>query len=318
MMNDRTQWLADIGWGIFIHYLVNEKSQDKAATTSRKWNSMINSFNVEGLADQLESVNAGYLFITVGQTSGHYCAPNPVYDSIVGINPSKCSERDLVMDLHTALDRKGIKLMAYVPSDGSSMDPAARERLEWECNWTDDWGSEIKGLRLAGYQRKWESILREWSLRWGKKISGWWVDGCYFADAMYRHEDEPNFRSFAGALKAGNPDAITAFNPGVFTPLRCHTEFDDYTAGEISKALPECHGPWVKFGNHNARYHVLTYLGEKWCGTTPRFPDELVTGYTKHIIAKGGAITWDVPTDINGLIPAPFLNQLKTLSSSIR
>ena len=43
--------------------------------------------------------------------------------------------------------------------------------------------------------------------RWGQKVWGWWFDGCYFADAMYRHPDAPNFASFAAAAKAGNPDA---------------------------------------------------------------------------------------------------------------
>ena len=54
------------------------------------------------------------------------------------------------------------------------------------------------GGRLAEFQRKWEAVIREWSLRWGKSVSGWWIDGCYFADQMYRFDDEPNFASFAG------------------------------------------------------------------------------------------------------------------------
>jgi hypothetical protein len=52
----------------------------------------------------------------------------------------------------------------------------------------------------------------------GTKVSGWWIDGCYFADEMYRHEGNPSFRSFTAALKAGNPNGIVAFNPGVVVP----------------------------------------------------------------------------------------------------
>ena len=41
-----------------------------------------------------------------------------------------------------------------------------------------------EGWRLEGFQRNWEAIIREWSLRWGKSVSGRWIDGCCFADQM--------------------------------------------------------------------------------------------------------------------------------------
>ncbi len=34
------------------------------------------NFDTDGLADQLEGIGARYLFITVGQLSGFFCAPN--------------------------------------------------------------------------------------------------------------------------------------------------------------------------------------------------------------------------------------------------
>ena len=130
---------------------------------------------------------------------------------------------------------------------------------------------------------------------------------------MYRHDDEPNFRSLAAALRSGNPDALVAFNPGVVVPVVCHTEHEDCTAGEIARALPECPGAWVERNGHNARYHVLSYLGESWCKGEPRFPDEMVVGYTRHVMSKGGVVTWDVPIQRSGLIPAPFVAQLSEI-----
>jgi len=44
-------------------------------------------------------------------------------------------------------------------------------------------------------QRHWEAVCREWSLRWGDRVSRWWIDGPYDA-AAYSHPDEPNYRSF--------------------------------------------------------------------------------------------------------------------------
>ena len=296
-MRANIEWFKACGWGVFTHYLTNKD------TPAEEWNQQVANFDVNGLAEQLESVRAKYYFITIGQNSGHYCAPNSTYDSIVEIKPSKCSDRDLISDLYTVLNPKGIKLLVYLPSGAPAQDAIAVERLEWQST----------GNRLVAFQKKWESVIREWSLRWKEKVCGWWIDGCYFADEMYRHEEPPNFKSFAEALKAGNSDSIVAFNPGVLVPVISLTEYEDFTAGEISNAFPVCPGPQVD----GAQYHILSYLGQSWGKGPLRFPDEFVIGYTKHVISRGGVVTWDVPIQKGGLISEPFLKQLQTLSEGI-
>ena len=321
-MHDRTEWFAACGWGVFCHYLGAPPSSDGGADlTADAWNSQVDAFDVNGLANQLAEIGAPYFFITIGQNSGHYLAPNATYDHYVGIEPSKCSRRDLVADLYAALNPRGIKLLVYLPSGAPAADPVAVERLGWawgfEGSWPYAWGTRRTGARLATFQLKWEAVVREWSERWGAKARGWWIDGCYFADEMYRHPDAPNFASFAAALRAGNHDSLVAFNPGVLTPVICHTEHEDYTAGEIAQALPECPGPWVERDGHKARYHVLSYLGESWCRGQPRFPDELAIGYTLHVTGKGGVITWDVPSERSGLIPEPYIRQLEAIGRAM-
>ena len=70
-------------------------------------------------------------------------------------------------------------------------------------------------------------------------------------------------------------------------------------------------------GDHKAQYHILSYLGADWCrGDRPRFPDEFAIGYTKHVNAKGGVVTWDVPIEESGLIRAAFLPQLQRLGAA--
>lgn len=321
----RTNWLREAKWGVFIHYLTG------AETTSEEWNAMIDGFKAEELARQLESVGASYFFITIGQTSGHYCAPNATYDEIARVYPSKCSRRDLVSDLYDALSPKGIRLMVYMPSEGPSVQPE-KDRFGYKyCYVTDENGRRVQPLRFTGerlveFQLKWQAVIREWSLLWGKKVSGWWVDSCYAADAMYRFPDAPNFKSFADALRAGNPDALVAFNPGVKTPVIRWSEEDDYTAGEIMGALPV--GDFARDADKKrgadrfdsisadvdgAQYHILSHLGKYWSSGAPRFPDELVAGYTRFVIEHGGAITWDVPKLENGLIPNEYIRQLSLL-----
>ena len=78
-------------------------------------------------------------------------------------------------------------------------------------------------------------MIRDWSQRWGDKVSGWWFDGCYWPNAMYRGAQMPNFASFAAAARAGNSSSIVAFNPGVIGRLLSITPEEDYTAGEINE-----------------------------------------------------------------------------------
>ena len=122
------------------------------------------------------------------------------------------------------LARRGVRTIAYMPAGPPAQQRAAVEALGCTPKWdATGWGigpgtflrrREVDE-RLSEFQRNWEAVIREWSLRWGKLVAGWWVDGAYFADRMYRHEDAPNFRSFAEAMKAGNSEAVVAFNPGV-------------------------------------------------------------------------------------------------------
>ena len=314
-----TDWFHDARWGAFTHYLGAPPSSDGGGElTADAWNAQVDAFDVAGLAQQLEATQARYHFITLGQNSGHYCSPNATYDAIVGIQPSKCSRRDLVADIASALEPMGVRLLVYLPAGAPAADPVAMERLKWRWGYRGDWpkvhGGPTRGERLAEFQRHWEAVIREWSLRWGTRVHGWWIDGCYFADDMYRFDDEPNFASFAAALKAGNPHSIVAFNPGVRVPVICHSEHEDYTAGEIAEALPTCPGRWVERHGHKAQYHILSYLGTTWCrGERPRFPDDLAATYTRYVADRGGVVTWDVPIGADGLIPQPFVDQLAAI-----
>ena len=322
-----TDWLHQARWGVMTHYLgAPPSSAGGAELTAEMWNRQVDAFDVDGLVDQLASTGARYLLFTIGQNSGHYCSPNATYDKIVGTSPSKCSRRDLVADLAKALKAKDIALMVYLPSGAPAADPVARKILRWRWGRTGGWQlpGEPVGGRLVEFQRNWEAVIREWSLRWGKDIAGWWIDGCYFADEMYRFDDEPNFASFTRALKAGNPEAIVAFNPGVRVPVVAHTRYDDYAAGEVdlpnlAKAVESCPGRWLECEGDKVQFHILSFLGTNWCrGERPARPNGEIVAYTKSVADKGGAITYDVPIPTTGLIPQPFVEQLRAVGQAMK
>ncbi|MCC6415009.1 MAG: hypothetical protein IT582_03765 [Opitutaceae bacterium] len=309
-----TTWFKDCRWGVLACFLADTASNlQPIELTPDDWNRRVDAFDVAGLAAQLAAARVPYFIITLGQNSGFYLAPNAAYDAITGITPSRCSRRDLIADLAAALTPHGIRLLVYLPGTAPRNDPVAKARLEGA---TGEHGPEM--------QRHWEAVCREWSLRWGRAVSGWWIDGPYDAPA-YQHGDAPNYRSFAEALKAGNPDAIVTFNNGLRTPLYSMTEYEDYTPGEIERDMTVAPGMrmdpprldrYPGFLN-GARLHVLTIMGEWWGLGPVRFPDELTIGYTKFINSRGGVVTWDVPVTPTGLLAPDFLPQLTALGRAI-
>ena len=317
---DRQQYLNQKRWGIFTHYLAVPAGDGTGDCCSAEdWNDRINHFQPDLLAEQLSKTGADYFCITIGQNSGHYLSPNPVYDRLTDITPSKCSQRDLINDIADALSPYGIDLWVYLPSGAPCAEMQAVQKLEWESDHTKELGpdgSPTAGKRLASFQRKWESVIREWSLRWGDKVKGWWIDGCYFPEDMYYFPEEPNFYSLASALRAGNPDAVVAFNRGLDFPFSTMCEYDDFTAGEIGEQLPIPSDQDLQKLN-GKRLHGFSYLGDTWGSGSPRFPDELAIGYSKLILQKGGMMTWDIPLKKNGEIPDAFLKQLTKIGAAL-
>lgn len=322
-----TDWFHQARFGVMTHYLgAAPSSAGGAELTAEMWNQQVDAFDVPRFVEQIASTEAKYLLFTLGQNSGHYCSPNATYDRLVGIQPSKCSRRDLIADLARALQPKAIRLLVYLPSGAPAADHVARRKLGWRWGQPGGWQlpGEPVGGRLAEFQRSWEAVIRDWSLRWGTDVAGWWIDGCYFADQMYRFDEEPNFASFANALRAGNPRAIVAFNPGVRVPVVAHTRFEDYAAGEVNlpqlpRAAAACPGRWLDGEGRQVQFHILTFLGTSWCqGEKPQWPDDKVIGVTQEIVKKGGVVTFDVPIQRSGLIPDPFVAQLRAIGQAMR
>jgi alpha-L-fucosidase len=325
---DRTKWFHDAKWGVFMHFLGqppgggSSSGKETRNMDGDEWNDKVDSFDVAKLAGQLNEVGAGYFIITIGQGSGHYCAPNTVYDEIVGIEPSKCSKRDLISDLHAALEPYGISLMVYTPSEGPFHDYPAREKLKMFKHWSDpdhDENTDWSRYRQVEFMLNWERILTHWSKQWGNKVRGWWVDGCYHKNERFPEDEPPNLATLADTLRSGNPNAIIAFNPGVKVPVIAYSEHEDYTAGEISNAFPVADN-YAKTQPERfldgKQYHVLSFIGKGWCAGPPRFDGDFAAGYTKYVNSFGGVISWDVPYKENGLIPKEFMTVLRKIGNA--
>lgn len=305
----RAKWMQDprYCWGVMTHYLADWQARVHNLQMSvEQWNKMVDGFDVEGMAKRLGDAGVGHYQISIGQNSGYYLAPNSTYDGIVGEKPSKCSTRDLVGDLYEPLHKRDIKLMVYLPSGAPGQDKEACAKLEWERG----------PYPNQAFQGKWEQVIADWSRRWGAKVEGWWFDGCYWPNTMYRSARPPNFFTFAAAARAGNEQSAVAFNPGVITRLIGISADQDYMAGETND--PEqvnVHYP-AEGTVDGVQIHMLCFLGKTWGMGDPRFETEKVVEYTKKIRDFGGGVTWDVPVELDGTIKPAFLEQLEALGKA--
>jgi hypothetical protein len=296
----RASWMQDphYCWGVMTHYLADWQARvHNLQMNVDTWNKLVDGFNVEGMAQRLQGAGAGHYQISIGQNSGYYLAPNPTYDSLVGENPGKCSLRDLVAELSEPLHKRDIKLMVYLPSGAPSQDKTACARLGWKRG----------PYPNKDFQNKWETVIADWSRRWGAKVTGWWFDGCYWPNTMYRSLEPPNFFTFAAAARAGNSESALAFNPGVITRMIGISPDQDFMAGETNDPEQLNVHDSAEGTVDGVQIHMLSFLGKTWGMGDPRFTTDQVIEYTKKVRDYGGSVTWDVPVELDGSIRDAFL-----------
>ena len=142
-------WLREAKYGAFMHLLPSDA----------KTLAMVDDFDVERLAGQLESIGAKYFVLTLGQNSGYFNAPNAVYDRTTGYRAGeRCSKRDLPADLWRALHARGIRLMLYLPCQAPNEDrraqkafglPQGKKDQPIDPAFAQQWASVIQDGRTA-------------------------------------------------------------------------------------------------------------------------------------------------------------------------
>ena len=296
---EKNAWPEDCRVGMFLHFLPGGETADR----------MQKEFQVERLADQIASTGADYFVLTMYQDSGWFNAPNKFYDEATGYKAGeRCSTRDIPMEMADAMARRGIRFFIYLTGQVPGFDEKAQEAFGVKARPQDQ-------MITPEFARRWAEVFREWSIRYGTKVSGWWVDGCYEwcgfneeAAALYRE-----------ALLAGNPDAVIAFNPGVKSS---EWKTSDFTAGEIDDPFAE-----TDFAPKNGlgqKEHLLTYLGNTWGEKETRFPTEKWIAWAKPAVDAGLALTIDVGLTPDegvqepGGFPQQSLGQVRAIIDAVK
>ncbi|MCE5327042.1 MAG: hypothetical protein LLG01_11585 [Planctomycetaceae bacterium] len=284
----QTDWLFKSAWGVMFHYVSGSRYMNVASP--RQWNEIVDTFDADALAGQLADVGAGYLLLTVAQWPP-LNGPSVVFERFARVERPACTRRDLLADVAEALDKKRLTLMAYV-TYGT---PAAVKEPQGDEPRVPTW---------------WTDTMEELSLRWGKSVRGWWIDGNEGNEAI-------NGR-IARACRAGNAEALLAFNkPHGF---QRNSIYENYTAGDTPYP-PEarCQGRWA---DKDLQWHMLSFLGFNWGPSlsrpnNPRYDTQTVVDLTANLLRSGGIVTWDVPPLTNGLIDPVYLEQLAAIGEEV-
>jgi hypothetical protein len=313
---DRTGWFMQSKYGVMMHFLVGAKDFD-----------LVSRFDVNTLADQLEEAGAGYFLLTLGQNSGYYCSPNAVYDKYTSHKAGeRCSTRDLPMDLYQALHPKGIKLMLYLPANPPNREEVCRA-FGWDLEGAALPQANPPGQPTQKSVERWADVIREWSLRYGDKVAGWWFDGARreFYDNRLDQGHEW-LGMLASAARAGNPDAILGFNPGKNQDaFGFYTTNDDYIAGHDQGPTQLTFVPSSRF-IRDSQWHALVYMGQKkWGSGGERFPTKQWLEYCQSVFDKGGVVTFDIGKNKDvasgrpvGAIAEEHLEQLETMKKNFK
>ncbi len=336
--NDRQTWFMHRKWGVFIHYLdtVQNGSGNYHNTKSYRtdWDEAVNDLDVELLASQLHQMGAGYLMFTVMQGSRYLCAPNETYESLTGYARGEATcHRDLIMDLSDALTKYGIPLFLYFTGDGPHLDPKGMVGIYGSATDITPDGNHV----TEHFVENWTAVLREYAVRYGSRISSWWVDGLYPTIGYTPQLLVP----YKAAVRAGNPQALFSANwygcfdisgglpapdeNGVLRAPFYHeiappTPVCDYTAGEVVSLDAY---PRAQMTEH-AQSHILSFLGIPnrpvevyggWSARGCKYSAEYLLQYVRQVNALGGVVSLDVCMYRDGHIDPDQLRVLRLLGS---
>lgn len=305
--NPNTDWFRNAGYGIMVHYLSSNIIQDKG---SKEWNDAVDSFNTDDFALKASEAGAGFVMFTLGQNSGYYCSPNAAFDSIVGTSPGDlCSKRDLPMDLIMSLKKFNIPVILYLPSNPPVSNKLVSEKFRYSFG---------KDSATSQYnQPVLEAMIREWSVRYGTDVKGWWFDGLYTWNNIKSTRMDMslkyNISTHTLAAKAGNKNSIVTYNYG-FGKIQVNTPYCDYSSGEKMTIDEYPASRWVEPG---VQWFLFTYLGEKWGGHGSQFKTEDLVEKAKQIVQNEGVLCLEVVVNANGEILPHHLEQIKAVGNAL-
>lgn len=286
-----SSWLAKAGYGLMFHWTSQSVSEDGTQKTFAK---AVDDFDVNAFAGMVESTGAGYVIFTVSHAEPYCPAPLKSWEKF---HPGYTTRRDLIDEIATALNARGIKLICYFPPFIIGRHRNLNER-------------EFTKLSM--------DVITEFGERYGKKVAGYWFDGWY--QGFEEYPDFP-FKRFFQVCKIGNPDRIMALNSWIYPAV---TVWEEYWAGETaSPVLPPKEGTIERGPGKGLRYQALIIMEPYWVQQKaempdPRFNAEELSKYIAECMKQGGAVTINLGIYQDGTVDKRALQIMKEVRKLIR
>jgi len=311
----RVEWMSKGTFGVMTHYLIAPEGTTDAEKTAN-FNKTIDDFDIKLYMKQFDQAKADWLIFTIGQNTGYWNSSNKIIDSVL---PGRTPKRDLVLEIAKAVKKRGKHFIAYIPGDTSYVNDG------------------------SGYYNTWEKVLRDYSLKLGKNCDGWWIDGCN-PDQLRGINGE----NWARAMRAGNPNSAVTLSMGPYIQgnLKNLSNVNDYFAGEVHHVENAFIRTDPMFSNvsldKNGRVRVLDQAPEYFVPKTKlidgallhalvpldltfnpaistewvKFPVNDMITLAHSFSQVGGGVTFNVPVEKSGKIPAESLNKLIAIGKS--
>jgi hypothetical protein len=290
---------------LFISYSADTRSQtvDKGYTAAQ-WNAAVASFDVPSFATQVANTGAKNILLMLGQNTGYYCSPNSTYEQYAGVAAgSRCSTRDLPMEIADALAAKGIGMYLYLPEDVGWGDTQAASSFGLTTQAVGNWVVDAK------FTPKWNAVIKTWADRYGSKVKGWFFDGYEIRWGI----TQAMAQTYRSTCLTANPCGVVTFNgtdsDAVSDTQRGETAIDTST-GLPKKGLPTSR--WDKTGLQVMwDFPLQAAWGQEIADNSPAiYTNANLSKFVTAAVKAQAVFALDIRTSLAGALSTPIYNQL--------
>ncbi|MBQ7995682.1 MAG: alpha-L-fucosidase [Bacilli bacterium] len=309
----KTDFLYQAKYGLFIHWTsfsLNKSDKEEMSSDFEKrfesYKRAVEEFDVATFVEQVKETGAGFVIMTLNHADFVLPFPLKEMDELL---PKRKIKRDLLQEIIEGMNENNIKFIAYFNGDGFA-------DKEWQ---------ELTGFYSdpKGHAEYCYKITKAISDKYGKGISGWWIDGCYLIEYNNRSGERYDYRRYKKCLLSGNEDAIVAFNLNGTEEWKFETEegVSDYQAGELVYLDRYPAGRFS--GEAKSQWFSCCYMDDNWVHSSPgkvvsRFSDEEVIDYIKKVNEKGGTFAYNCALYRNGHFPKAEIIQLNKIKEALK
>lgn len=308
-----TDWLAACTVGLGVHWTAQTVPRHGATAS---FATAVERFRLPEFLGAVETSGADFVIFTLTHALQCLPCPHPVVDAIL---PGRTSERDLIGELAQGLAARGKKLIVYYNHSCNQGDDAPWERAVGYHDLNKD--------RLAANL----CAILEWlGNRYGPLVQSFWFDSAYSLDPRgpcnsvstdLRGFQFP-WERFTVAAKAGYPERLVTYNPGVDQTF-LYTEHQDYWAGELSKLhMP----PAARYLDNGLQWHGWTCLDDPaWvyhdnrrAPHPPLYGDRDLAAFVAACRRHQAPICFNVVSFQDGTLVEESIQQLNRIVASTR